>query len=203
MASRASASGTPSISNRILPGLTTATQNSGAPLPLPMGDAAGFDLPVGNPARLEHLESEVSEGEVGAAPCLAAAPSALLLAIFHFARHQHNLALDPCPLRCRRRRHRLPNLLRPALLLQNLAIVDPALHANHAVGGPGLRQPEVDVGAQRVQRQASLEVPLTAGDFSAVQPPATAYLDSFATEAQRRVHRLAHGAPEGDALLEL
>src|SRR5690606_2131417 len=36
IASRASFSGTPSISNRIFPGRTTHTHSSGAPLPLPM-----------------------------------------------------------------------------------------------------------------------------------------------------------------------
>ena len=38
----ASASGTPAISNRMRPGLTTATQWSGAPLPEPMRTSAGF-----------------------------------------------------------------------------------------------------------------------------------------------------------------
>src|SRR5208337_114871 len=41
-ASRASSSETPSISNRIRPGFTTATQNSGAPLPFPIRVSAGF-----------------------------------------------------------------------------------------------------------------------------------------------------------------
>src|SRR6185436_16439788 len=42
MASRAVFSSTPSISNSTRPGLTTATQPSGAPLPLPMRVSAGF-----------------------------------------------------------------------------------------------------------------------------------------------------------------
>src|SRR5262249_57089291 len=42
IASRASFSVTPSISNRILPGRITATHCSGAPLPLPMRVSAGF-----------------------------------------------------------------------------------------------------------------------------------------------------------------
>src|SRR6266851_4153035 len=41
-ASRARASVTPSISNRMRPGLTRATQNSGAPLPEPMRTSSGF-----------------------------------------------------------------------------------------------------------------------------------------------------------------
>src|ERR1700761_9096684 len=42
MASLAVARSTPSISNRMRPGLTLATQNSGAPLPEPMRTSAGF-----------------------------------------------------------------------------------------------------------------------------------------------------------------
>src|SRR5260221_12081055 len=41
-ASRAISSVTPSISNRTLPGLTFATQNSTLPLPLPMRTSSGF-----------------------------------------------------------------------------------------------------------------------------------------------------------------
>src|ERR1700744_1678563 len=42
MASLAVARSTPSISNRMRPGLTLAPQNSGAPLPEPMRTSAGF-----------------------------------------------------------------------------------------------------------------------------------------------------------------
>src|SRR5699024_12680675 len=42
MASLAFSSDTPSISNITLPGLTTATQYSGAPLPEPIRTSAGF-----------------------------------------------------------------------------------------------------------------------------------------------------------------
>src|SRR5437899_4603070 len=42
MASFAVAASTPAISNSTRPGLTTATQRSGAPLPLPMRVSAGF-----------------------------------------------------------------------------------------------------------------------------------------------------------------
>src|SRR6266576_3068584 len=42
MASRASGSGTPASSNMTRPGLTTATQPSGEPLPDPMRVSAGF-----------------------------------------------------------------------------------------------------------------------------------------------------------------
>src|SRR5258708_2994287 len=61
----------------------------------------------------------------------------------------------------------------------------------------------VNVGAQRVQRQTALEVPLGARDLVAVQAARDANLDSLAAEAQRRVDRLAHRTAEADSLLEL
>ena len=61
----------------------------------------------------------------------------------------------------------------------------------------------VDVRAQRVQRQTTLEIPLGAGDLVAVQPAGDADLDALAAEAQRGVDRLTHGATETDALLQL
>ena len=61
----------------------------------------------------------------------------------------------------------------------------------------------IDIGAQRVQRQTALQIPLRTGDFVAVQASAHADFDAFATEAERRIDRLAHGPPEADALFQL
>ena len=61
----------------------------------------------------------------------------------------------------------------------------------------------VDIGAQRVQRQTSLQIPLRARDFIAVQTARNAHLDSLAAEAQRRIHALAHRPAEAHALLKL
>src|SRR5579883_2899222 len=41
----------------------------------------------------------------------------------------------------------------PLLLRENLALVDPHLHPDHAVGGAGFGEAILDVGAQRVQRR--------------------------------------------------
>src|ERR1700722_18328446 len=90
-----------------------------------------------------------------------------------------------------------------ALLLVNIAAVDPGLDADDSVGGVRLGETVVDVGAQRVQRQTALEIPLGTGNFVAVQAARYANLDALATEAQRGVDRLAHGPAEADALLEL
>src|SRR4051794_36096449 len=53
------------------------------------GDAAGFDLAVGDPAGLEHFQPVIAEGELASAPRLAAHASALLLAVLNFFWHQH------------------------------------------------------------------------------------------------------------------
>ena len=86
---------------------------------------------------------------------------------------------------------------------QALTLVEPHLDANRAVGGERFGEAVVDVGAQRLQRQLAVQVPLRAGDFRAVQAARDAHLDAAGAEAQRRFDRLAHRAAEGDALLEL
>src|SRR5439155_8047630 len=55
----------------------------------------------------------------------------------------------------------------------------------------------------RVQRQLAVQIPLGARDLGAVQPAGHADLDALGAEAEGSVDGLAHGAAEGDALLEL
>src|SRR5688572_4546778 len=86
---------------------------------------------------------------------------------------------------------------------QALALVEPHLHADLAVGRARFGEAVVDVGAQRLQRQLAVQIPFGAGDLRAVQPAGDAHLDAARAEAQRRLHRLAHGPPERHALLEL
>src|SRR3989449_4954471 len=83
------------------------------------------------------------------------------------------------------------------------ALIDPALHADDAVGGIGLREAEIDVRAQRLQRQPPLQVPFFARDFSAIQTARHTHFDPLAAETQRRIHRFAHCAAKGHALFEL
>src|SRR5690606_15157808 len=52
---------------------------------------------------------------------------------------------------------------------ERIALVDPHLHADHAVCRLGFGEAVVDVGAQGVQRHAAFAVPLGAGDLDAVQ----------------------------------
>src|SRR5437016_1790312 len=90
-----------------------------------------------------------------------------------------------------------------SLLGDIFALIDPALHANHPISRVGFRGPEINVRAQRLQRQPSLQVPFLARDFRTVQPACHAHLDAFAAEAQRRIHCFTHRAPKGHALFQL
>src|SRR6185437_1070641 len=95
-------------------------------------------------------------------------------------------------------------LLLPTLaLLVDVAAVDPGLDADDAIRGLRLGKAVVDVRTQRVQRQATLQVPLRARNFIAVQAARDTDLDALAAKAQRRIHRLAHRAAERDALFQL
>ena len=67
----------------------------------------------------------------------------------------------------------------------------------------GFGETIIYVRAQRMQRQLTLQVPLTAGDFRAVEPAANLDLNALGAKPQRFSHRLAHRAPEGYAFFEL
>src|SRR6478752_4544540 len=86
---------------------------------------------------------------------------------------------------------------------QALALVEPHLDADLAVGRVRFRKPVVDVRAQRLQRQLAVQVPLGPGDLGAVQTAGDADLDATRTEPQGRFDRLAHRAAERHALFEL
>src|SRR3984893_17092994 len=154
---------------------------------------------------------------MAAAPGFAGASAAHLLSVLYFLGHQHRYVLaslisfvtsagelNSPP--------NIPSLRRdPFALFLDLrsalghvfTLVHPALHADYTVGGVGLRETKIDVRAKRLQRQAALQVPLFASDFRAIQAAGHAHLDTFATEAQRGVHRFAHRAAKRHALFEL
>src|SRR5882672_2293077 len=167
--------------------------------------ARRFNLPVGDPRAFHGLQTVVAEREISATPCFAVAAPAHLLSVFHFLRHQHRSVLaSRISSRLLRRGDRFAFLLKLRSLLGNVfALIDPAFHANHAIRGVGFRGAVINIRTQRLQRQPSLQVPLLARDFRAIQPARYAYLDAFTAEAQRRIHRFAHRAPERHALFEL
>src|SRR5918993_343709 len=210
------------------PGLTTATQYSGAPLPLPMRVSAGFFvIGLSGNIRIQILpprltwrvmairaasicRSVIHPGSIVFRPyspkliepprvAVAAAP-ARAVAVFAVAPGAAAVAalaarlVDRVGLRAAR--HGRPRV-------EDFAAVDPALDADDAVGRVRLGEAVVDVGAQRVQGESPLQVPLAAGDLGAVQTPGDLRLDALGAEAQALFDGLADGAAEGDALLKL
>src|SRR5262249_1521964 len=87
--------------------------------------------------------------------------------------------------------------------LQHFAAEHPDLHADHAVLGLPLGETVVDVGWERVQRDAALAVPLRARDLGAVQAAGHAHLDALGADAHRVRHGAAHRTAELHAALEL
>ena len=88
-------------------------------------------------------------------------------------------------------------------MLEDLALEDPDLDAAGAVGRVRRRRAVIDIGAQRMQRNAALAVPFQARDLGAAETARAVDADALGAEAHRRLHGALHGAAEGDAALEL
>src|SRR5438445_786141 len=156
MASRARGSGTPASSNITRPGLTTATQPSGEPLPEPIRVAAPAPAALAVLARRRRRRG-LHLGQVGAGVALG----------------------------------------------HDLALVHPALDADAPERRARLVEAVVDVGAQRVQRDAPVGVGLGARHLRAAQAPADLDLAALGARAHGARERALHRAPEGDAVLQL
>src|SRR5262245_25699733 len=89
------------------------------------------------------------------------------------------------------------------VVLHDLALEDPDLHADHSIGGLSKAIAKIDVGAQGVQRHAPLTVPFDARDLRAPEPARAVDADAEGTQPDRRLHRSLHGAAERHASLEL
>src|ERR1700733_8119014 len=89
------------------------------------------------------------------------------------------------------------------IVLEDLALEDPDLDAASAIGGVRGGDAIVDVGAQCVQRHATLAIPFEARDFRAAQPTRAIDADALGAEAHRRLHRAFHRPPERHPALEL
>src|SRR5690606_34846009 len=87
--------------------------------------------------------------------------------------------------------------------IEDLALVDPNLDADDAVGGAGLSETVVDVSSQSVQRHAAFAVPLRTGDFRTVQAATDVDLDAQSTQTHRVADRALHRATEHNATLQL
>src|SRR5581483_10549972 len=85
----------------------------------------------------------------------------------------------------------------------DVALVDPDLHADAAEGGAGLEEPVVDVGAQRVQRDAALAVELRPRHLGAAETTRALDPDALRAGLGRALQRLAHRATERHAAGQL
>src|SRR6202167_5708859 len=88
-------------------------------------------------------------------------------------------------------------------VLEHFALEDPNLDADHAIGGLRLGKTVVDVGAEGMQRHASLAVGLGTRDFRSVEPAGDAHLDAQRTRTHGVGDGALHGAAEHHALFQL
>src|SRR5699024_7338973 len=113
------------------------------------------------------------------------------------ARACRTLTARAVTLRCRVRRD-LP------AAADDVALVDPHLHADAAEGRLGLEEAVVDVRAQRVQRHPAFAVELRARHFGAAETARALHADALDLRlAHGRLDRLAHCAAEGDTVGQL
>src|SRR4030095_4332898 len=188
----------------IRPGLTTATQYSGAPFPLPIPLSSGFFVTgLSGKMRIQTLPPRLTKRVIAIRPA-SIWRSVIQPASSTFKPKSPNSSVEPrqalprmrprCCLRyftffginirsnpyqllhaCRSRALRSP-------IRQNLALINPALHANYAIGRVGLSEPVVDTRSQGVQRQPPLQIPFGSRDLRPVQTATDAHLDSLCAE---------------------
>src|SRR5258705_5836500 len=156
-----------------------------------------LDLAVGDPRRLEGLEPELAEGDRRARVGFPFSAPAHLLPMLDALWYEHARLL----LRGPAVRH--GGGFRSLALRQDLAFEDPDFHAHRPVDRPGGRAREIDVGAERVERHASVAVALGAGHFGAAQPPRADDAYPAGAGPHGRCDRLLHRAADRDALLQL
>src|SRR6266542_3723206 len=180
--SRAVGSSTPSISYMMRPGLTTATQNSGLPLPLPIRVSAGFFVTgLSGKMRMKILPPRLT----------LRARETRAASIWRLVTHPGSRALSPKSPKARvEPRWALP-FMRPRWALRyltrlgmsigvlglraralggkDLALEDPYLDADGAIGRVRLGEAVVDLGADGVEGHPAVAVPFTARDLRSAQ----------------------------------
>src|SRR5215470_13004777 len=171
--------------------------------------ARGLDLARGDAFRFERLEAVLAKGKCGATRGNTMNASLERLAELRADRLQHDLisirSLSG------RRFATWPTclafsellVLRHRIVFEDLALEDPHFHSAGAIGGECCRDAIIDVGAQRMERHASLAIPFHAGDFGAAQAAGAVDADAFRPKTHRRLHGALHRASEGNAAFEL
>src|SRR5215472_724451 len=195
------------------------------------GTPSRLDLACRHARAAGGLEAELAEGHVAAARREAAVAALELLAVLGAFGLKHcRLVLTSGLRRCirwrargrrgsrrcggRRRRCRSGGCCRGTwgglafsgglleiALVEHLALEDPHLDADHAVSGARFGEAVVDVGAEGMQRNAPLAVPLGTRDLRAVEAPRDAHFHTEGARAHGAHHRALHGAAKHNALL--
>src|SRR3954447_9990664 len=83
-------------------------------------------------------------------------------------------------------------VLRHRIVFEDLALEDPDLDAASAESGERGRHAIIDVGAQRVQWNASFAIPLHARDLGPAKPARAVDTNTFGAETHRRLHGTLH-----------
>src|SRR6266849_2837442 len=157
----------------IRPGFTTATHSSGLPLPLPIRVSAGFFV-TGLSGKIR-IHTLPPRFRLRVSATRAAS-------IWRLVTQPGSSALSPySPKASVEPRCALPRML-PRWALRYLTRLGISMTASY-----------VSAGA----------VPLAPRDLAAAQPAGAGDADAVGAEPQRGRHRLLHGPPERDALLQL
>src|SRR4051794_23285819 len=85
-----------------------------------------------------------------------------------------------------------PPVLRHRIVLEDLALEYPHLHAVGAIGGHRGGGAVIDVGPQSVERNAAFAIPLGAGDLRAAEPAGASDLDALRAHTLRRLNGALH-----------
>src|SRR4029450_5304992 len=86
---------------------------------------------------------------------------------------------------------------------EDVALLDPHLHADPPGGGVGLTEAVVDVGPERVQGDPALAVPLGTGHLRPAEAARALPPDALGTGLLGVLHGALHGPPESDPAGEL
>src|SRR5665811_1262911 len=177
------------------PGLTTATQWSGAPLPEPIRVSAGFLVAgLSGKIRIQILPPRFTERVM--ARRAASIWRLVIQAGSRVIRPNSPKETAAPPLAIPAIRPRNP-------LVGDVAPVDPDLHADGAVRGPREDVAIADIGAERAERDATLAVPLAAGHLRAAQAAGDGDLHALRARLHRALDCLLHGLAEGDPAAQL
>src|SRR6185436_14805453 len=192
----------PSSSNITRPGLITHTQNSGAPLPLPIRVSAGFLVTgLSGKIRIHILPPRLIERVIATRAA----------SIWRFVIHAGSRAIRPhSPNATDEPRYALPRM-RPRIcfryltrfginmerllpgrcrgarrrLVEHFAVEHPHLHATRAVRRERRGPRKIDVGTQRMERHAPLAVRLVARHLGPAQPARGRDTDALRARAHR------------------